>query len=124
MRRVCSVALLARPAGPRSAVAAGTLLATLFLATLFLATLFAAAVPDGKRWWSYVEALANDEMRGRDTGSVEHLKAARYVAGEFARFGLNPAGVPDKGAESYIQPVKFKARKLVESACGLELIRG
>ena len=54
---------------------------------------FAAdATPDGKRWWSYVEALANDQMRGRLTGSPEHRKAAEYVAQQFQKAGLKPAG--------------------------------
>ena len=88
------------------------------LAVIAAAALYAAAVPDGKRWWSYVEALANDDMKGRNTGSAEHLKAAEYVAAEFARMGLKPAG--ERG---FIQPVKFKGRKLVESGCSLELIR-
>jgi hypothetical protein len=81
------------------------------------AALYAAAVPDGKRWWSYVEALANDDMQGRNTGSPEHLKAAEYVAAEFARLNMKPAG-----EQGFIQPVKFKSRKLVESGCSLELI--
>ena len=89
----------------------------LFVA-IISAALYAAAVPDGKRWWSYVEALASDNMKGRDTGSPEHLKAAEYVAAEFARLHLKPAG--EKG---FIQPVKFKSRKLVENGCSLELIR-
>ncbi len=82
------------------------------------AGLFAAVAPDGRRWWGYVEALANDQMQGRNTGSPEHLKAAQYVAAEFEKSGLKPAG-----EHGYIQPVKFKARKLVESASSLELIR-
>jgi len=82
------------------------------------AGLFAAAVPDGARWWRYVEALANDQMQGRNTGSAEHLKAALYVAAEFEKSGLKPAG-----EHGFIQPVKFKARKLVESGSSLELVR-
>ena len=82
------------------------------------AALYAATVPDGKRWWSYVEALANDDMKGRDTGSPEHLKAAQYVAGEFAKSGLKAAG-----EQGFIQPVKFWSRRIVESGCSLELIR-
>jgi hypothetical protein len=82
------------------------------------AGLFAAAVPDGQRWWHYVEALANDQMQGRNTGSPEHLKAALYVAAEFEKSGLKPAG-----EHGFIQPVKFKARKLVEIGSTLELIR-
>jgi hypothetical protein len=88
------------------------------LAVMAAAALYAAAVPDGKRWWSYVEALANDDMKGRNTGSPEHLKAAEYVAAEFARLNIKPAG-----EQGFIQPVKFKSRKLVESGCSLELIR-
>src|ERR1700731_1390606 len=82
------------------------------------AGLFAATVPDGARWWQYVEALANDQMQGRNTGSAEHLRAAQYVAAEFEKSGLKPAG-----EHGFIQPVKFKARKLVESGSSLELIR-
>jgi len=36
--------------------------------------------------------LADDSMRGRDTPSPELEKAAQYIAGEFRRFGLRPAG--------------------------------
>ena len=35
---------------------------------------------DAKRWWSHVEALANDGMEGRNTGSPAHKRAADYVA--------------------------------------------
>ena len=74
---------------------------------------------DGKRWWSYVEALANDQMQGRNSGSLEHRKAAEYVASQFERAGLSPAGV-----QGYIQPVKLDTRRIVESQSSLELIRG
>ena len=79
---------------------------------------FAAADTDGKRWWSYVEALANDSMQGRQTGSPEHRRAAEYVADRFKEAGLAPAGV-----NGYLQPVKFDVRKIVESQSSLELIR-
>jgi len=94
-------------------------IANLMIGAVAAAALFAAAVPDGKRWWSYVDALANDDMQGRNTGSPEHLKAAQYVAEEYAKSGLKPAGV-----QGFLQPVKFKSRRLVESGCSLELIRG
>jgi hypothetical protein len=45
-----------------------------------------------KRWWSYVTALANDGMQGRDTGSAGYERATRYVAAEFERSGLKAAG--------------------------------
>ena len=79
----------------------------------------AAMPPDGKRWWSYVEALANDQMKGRDTGSPEHLKAAQYVADHFQKAGLTPAGT-----QGFLQPVKFEAWKIVEPESSVELIRG
>jgi len=85
---------------------------------IFGALLFAADAPDGKRWWSHVEALANDQMRGRLTGSPEHRKAAEYVAQEFQKAGLKPAG-----EDGYLQPVKFHAWKLIEPESSLELIR-
>jgi Zn-dependent M28 family amino/carboxypeptidase len=73
---------------------------------------------DGKRWWSYVEALANDGMQGRQTGSPEHRKAAEYVASQFQQAGLSPAGVT-----GYLQPVKFDVRRIVESQSSLDLVR-
>jgi hypothetical protein len=100
-------------------IAITPLAAALTLAAL----LFAAGAPDGKRWWSYVEALANDQMRGRLTGSPEHRKAAEYVAQQFQKAGLKPAGSNPSGADGFIQPVKFVGRKLVEPESSLELIR-
>jgi Peptidase family M28 len=66
-----------------------------------------------------VEALANDQMKGRDTGSPEHLKAAQYVAEHFQKAGLTPAGT-----QGFLQPVKFEAWKIVEPESSVELIRG
>jgi len=39
-----------------------------------------------------VTFLADDTMRGRDTGSEEYRIAANYVAAEFAQLGIAPAG--------------------------------
>jgi hypothetical protein len=50
-----------------------------------------------------LEALAHDSMRGRDTPSRELEKAADWVAAEFRRIGLTPAG--DDG--SYLQRVRL-----------------
>jgi Peptidase family M28 len=100
----------------RSNMKRNALAALVFSAAI---ALLAAAPPDGKRWWSYVEALANDQMRGRDTGSPEHLKAAQYVAAHFEQDGLTPAGT-----QGFLQPVKFKAWKIVEPESSLALIRG
>ncbi len=70
------------------------------------------------RWWSHVEALANDGMEGRNTGSPAHKRAAEYVAAQFKKSGLEPAGVG-----SYIQPVTFKTRRIVEATSSLALVK-
>jgi hypothetical protein len=71
------------------------------------------------RWFSHVEALANDGMEGRNTGSPAHKRAAEYVAAQLRKSGLEPAGVG-----GYIQPVPFKTRKIVEAESSLALVRG
>jgi Zn-dependent M28 family amino/carboxypeptidase len=73
---------------------------------------------EGQRWWAHIEYLASDDLKGRDTGSEGHLKAARYVAGEFERSGLKPAGTA-----GYFQPVKFDVKQIVEGQSSLALIR-
>ena len=87
------------------------------LAAAMAAALLASA-PDGRRWWSHVQYLADDKLEGRDTGSAGHRKAAAYVAGEFERAGLKPAGT-----EGYIQPVRFHTRRLKEAESSLTLVR-
>lgn len=74
--------------------------------------------PEAARWFAHVEALANDEMRGRETGSPEHRKAADYVAARFKAAGLAP------GANgTFLQPVAFTSRRLVEEKSSLSLVR-
>lgn len=55
-----------------------------------------------------VRFLADDLLRGRDTGSEGYRIAANYVAAEFARLGLTPMG----DAGGYFQEVPFKTAKL------------
>src|SRR5512135_1138909 len=74
--------------------------------------------PDGRRWWSHVRVLADDAFEGRETGSAGHRKAAEYVAGEFRRLGLMPAGT-----DGYLQPVALRSRTIDEAHCRLELVR-
>lgn len=71
----------------------------------------------GARWFAHVEALATDEMRGRETGSAEHRKAAEYVAAKFEAAGLAPGGTT-----GYFQPVQFRSRRLDEAASSLALV--
>ena len=69
------------------------------------------------RWWTHVETLAGDEMRGRETGSPEHRKAADYVAGQFRLAGLEPAGTSD-----YLQAVSFRSRRILEDRSSLNIV--
>ena len=73
----------------------------------------------GRQWWSHVEYLASDELEGRNVGSPGFEKAARYVASEFERAGLSPAG-----SDGYFQPVKFTQVSLDESKSSLTIVRG
>jgi Zn-dependent M28 family amino/carboxypeptidase len=88
------------------------------LGAALLAAALAASAPDGHRWWSYVQYLADDKLEGRNTGSAGHRKAAAYVAAEFERAGLKPAGT-----DGYIQPVRFHTRRLREAESSLTLVR-
>ncbi len=74
--------------------------------------------PDGARWWSHVTFLADDKLKGRDTGSEGHRQAAEYVAREFARAGLQP-----RGSDGFFQPVKLTSRTIVEGESSLVLVR-
>ena len=71
-----------------------------------------------ERWWSHVTFLANDTMKGRDTGSPEHRKAAEYIADHLKRAGLQPGGT-----KGYFQPVPFRSRRIDEAQSSLTLIR-
>jgi hypothetical protein len=78
----------------------------------------ATNAPEAKRWWSHVLYLADDKLEGRETGSEGHRRAAEYVAGEFERSGLKPAGAP-----GYIQRVKLNSRRIVEAQSSVTLVR-
>jgi hypothetical protein len=88
---------------------------TLLYATLFMA-LGAASIcaqtsahprdreihdADTLAWWHTTEALSNDAMEGRDTGTAAYQRAAEMVAARFKAAGLQPAG--ENG--SYFQSV-------------------
>ncbi len=88
------------------------------LALAIVLTLLAPQVRPHSRWWAHVEALANDRMEGRNTGTPAHKRAAEYVAAEFQKAGVEPAAV-----NQYIQPVAFKARRIIEAGSSLALVR-
>ena len=78
-----------------------------------------AAAAQAEAWWGHVTALAHDSMRGRETGSPEHRKAAEYVAAVFQRAGLRPAGT-----DGWFQPIRFHVRRIDEPRASLALVRG
>src|SRR6476620_5491874 len=73
---------------------------------------------EGDRWWSHVQVLADDKMEGRNAGSAGHRRAAEYLAGEFEKAGLKPAGTA-----GYLQPVKFKVAQIIEEQSSLEMVQ-
>jgi hypothetical protein len=74
---------------------------------------------DGHSWWDRVKVLADDKMEGRDTGSPGEHAAQDYAIEQFKQAGVEPAGV-----NGFYQPVKFVARRLVESESIVTLIHG
>jgi hypothetical protein len=91
---------------------------TIAAVTMAVATMVHAADDTAARWWSHVEALANDGMEGRNTGSAGHKRAADYVAAQFQKAALEPAG-----AGGFVQPVKFNTRRIDESKSSLSLVK-
>lgn len=67
-----------------------------------------------------VTFLADDLLRGRDTGSEGYRIAANYVAAEFARLGLTPAG--NQG--SYFQEVPFQTAQVLEDGGSMSVTVG
>lgn len=66
---------------------------------------------------AHVEFLADDLLKGRDTGSAEHEIAALYVASQFKQLGLTPAG-EDSG---WFQSVPFTRSTLVPESVQMTL---
>ncbi len=79
-----------------------------------------ATEPNGatRRWWSYTQAVANDKMQGRDTGSPGYNAADDYVIQQFQKAGLEPAGT-----NGFRQPVPMRSLKLNPSSSSFELLR-
>ncbi|MFY2563378.1 M28 family metallopeptidase [Corallococcus terminator] len=92
----------------------------LLTSLLLLPTLAPAAEPspEVKRWWGHVQVLADDSLRGRDTGSEGHRKAAAYVAQQLAALGVKPGA-----GDGYLQDVELVSRRLVDARSKLALVR-
>src|SRR6266496_4268357 len=73
---------------------------------------------EGQLWWAHIQFLADDKLEGRNVGTEGLNQAVAYVAGQFDRIGLKPAGT-----SGYLQPVKFETRQLTAEASKLDLVR-
>ncbi len=89
-----------------------------FLAFFAVAAAVEAA-SDGETWWGHIRVLAADEMRGRETGSPEHRRAAEYIASQLEALGLSPAGTA-----GFLQNVPFLVRTVEEENSSLAIVRG
>jgi hypothetical protein len=77
-----------------------------------------ARADDAETWWAHIRFLASDEMRGRETGSPEHRRAAEYIARQFEAQGLAQAG-----ESGYLQAVPFKVRRVDEERSSLAIVK-
>jgi hypothetical protein len=90
----------------------------LTLVTMTTRSASAADEPARKGWWEHIRVLADDGLSGRETGSAGHRAAAEYVADQFRRAGLAPAG--DSG---FFQTVELESKEIDEPHSSLRLIR-
>jgi hypothetical protein len=65
----------------------------------------------------HMRFLASDDLHGRATATQGYVDAAEYVAGEFEKIGLDPAG----GESTYYQQVPLIAAHLLADASRLAL---
>jgi hypothetical protein len=91
----------------------------LFVALFLAGAARVATQAPAAEWWAHVAFLADDRMKGRETGSPEHREAAEYIAHHFKEAGLQPGGT-----DGYFQSVPFRSRSIVESRSSLALVRG
>lgn len=71
---------------------------------------------------AHLRFLASDELRGRNTGTIENKIAARYIADRLSSYGVKPA----PGQETYFQQVKLvksKSPKTAELTVGEETFK-
>jgi hypothetical protein len=74
---------------------------------------------DTLAWWHTTEALSNDGMEGRDTGTAAYQRAAEMVAARFKAAGLQPGG--ENG--SYFQSVPMHQVDVVPEGTSFTLVR-
>jgi Zn-dependent M28 family amino/carboxypeptidase len=72
---------------------------------------------EASRIKAHLRFLSDDLLEGRDTGARGHEIASLYIAAEFEKYGLTPAG--DDG--TYMQRVKFVQANIDQSSIKLSL---
>jgi hypothetical protein len=85
-----------------------TSIALVCFVTLLLAT---DPNPATHRWWAHVQALSNDALKGRDTGSEGYRNAAAYVVAQFQRLGVKAAGENGWYQNVPLHVVRFRAEQ-------------
>jgi hypothetical protein len=73
---------------------------------------------DTLAWWHTTEALSNDSMEGRDTGTAAYQRAADMVATRFKAAGLQPAG-----ESGYFQSVPMHQIDVVPEGTSFTIVR-
>lgn len=68
-----------------------------------------------------VAFLADDLLEGRDTGSVGHEIAARYVTQRFASLGLKPMGDTAGDGRDWLQRIGFQKTERIEAPSALTI---
>ena len=91
-----------------------------FAVAALLSTPLAAAPkdPETRAWWDLIASLSSDTMRGRDTGSPEHRRAAELVAERFKAAGLQPMG--DNG--DWLQRVPLHEVRVETEGTGFQIV--
>jgi Zn-dependent M28 family amino/carboxypeptidase len=72
---------------------------------------------DASRMKSHLKFLSDDLLEGRDTGARGHEIASLYIAAEFEKYGLKPAGIDG----TYMQRVNFVQANIDQSSISLSL---
>ncbi|MCU1284948.1 MAG: hypothetical protein JWO13_1298 [Acidobacteriales bacterium] len=91
-------------------VAAATLLVCLSAGSLAQTAKTAAVQEANVR--AEMESLAGDAARGRGSATEDELKAGEYIASQFKKFGIAPAGEKDSsGKPGYIQTVTLSRQE-------------
>src|SRR5258708_23211447 len=92
-----------------SSIASGIFFLTLLLASVTTAQTPEKLLFDGKSWGDHVKVVADDNMEGRETGSLGLRRAEAYAVEQLKHAALEPAG-----SDGFYQNGKFLQRTIAE----------